>query len=66
MSPYLISVVISAARGVLPAEKKMAYLIDKQTAKVTDLMAGALLATISHTAKIDWLVSMLPLARCTA
>ena len=35
----------------------MAYLIDKQTVKVTDLMTGVLLATVSHTAKIDWLVS---------
>lgn len=56
MSPYLISVCISPARGSLAAEKKMAYLIDKQTAKVSDLLAGVVLATVSHTSKIDWLV----------
>ena len=56
MSPYLISVCINPPRGSLAAEKKMAYLIDKQTAKVTDLLTGVLLATVSHTAKIDWLV----------
>ena len=57
MSPYLISVCINPSRGNLAAEKKVAYLVDKQTAKVTDLITGALLATVSHTAKIDWLVS---------
>ena len=62
MSPYLISVCINPARGSQAAEKKMAYLIDKQTAKVTDLLAGAVLATVSHTAKIDWLVREAALA----
>ncbi len=57
MSPYLISVRINAARGNLAEEKKMAYLVDKQTVKVMDLMAGVMLATVSHGAKIDWLVS---------
>ena len=56
MSPYLISVCINPPRGSLPEEKKMAYLVDKQTAKVTDLQAGVVLATVSHSAKIDWLV----------
>ena len=56
MSPYLISVRLNAARGNLAAEKKMAYLIDKQTVKVMDLMAGVVLATVSHGVKIDWLV----------
>lgn len=59
MSPYLISVCINPARGSQPAEKKMAYLVDKQTAKVSDLIAGVVLATVSHTYKIDWLVSCL-------
>lgn len=57
MSPYLISVCINPSRGNLAAEKKMAYLVDKQTAKVVDLIIGVLLATVSHNAKIDWLVS---------
>ena len=57
MSPYLISVRINAARGTLGEEKKMAYLVDKQTVKVMDLMAGVVLATVSHGVKIDWLVS---------
>lgn len=56
MSPYLISVRINPPRGSLAEEKKMAYLVDKQTAKVTDLQAGVVLATVSHGAKIDWLV----------
>lgn len=56
MSPYLISVRINAARGNVAAEKKMAYLVDKQTAKVTDLQAGVVVATVSHGTKIDWLV----------
>lgn len=56
MSPYLISVRIIPARGDLAEQKKMAYLVDRQTAKVTDLQAGVVLATIGHTAKIDWLV----------
>ena len=59
MSPYLISVRINPARGNLAEEKKMAYLVDKQTAKATDLQNGVVLATVSHNAKIDWLV------RCT-
>ncbi len=56
MSPYLISVRINAARGYVAEEKKMAYLVDKQTVKVTDLRAGVVVATVSHGAKIDWLV----------
>ena len=56
MSPYLISVRINAARGILAEEKKMAYLVDKQTVKVMDLLAGVVLATVSHGVKIDWLV----------
>lgn len=56
MSPYLISVRINPPRGNLAEEKKMAYLVDKQTAKVTDLQAGVVLATVNHGAKIDWLV----------
>lgn len=42
----------------------MAYLVDKQTAKVTDLQAGVVLATVSHGAKIDWLVTSTDLLLC--
>ena len=64
MSPYLISVRINPPRGNLAEEKKMAYLVDKQTAKVTDLQAGVVLATVSHGAKIDWLVTSTGLLLC--
>ncbi len=60
MSPYLISMRINAARGILAEEKKMAYLVDKQTVKVMDLLAGVVLATVSHGVKIDWLVRLAP------
>ncbi|KAL3149712.1 hypothetical protein ABBQ38_013541 [Trebouxia sp. C0009 RCD-2024] len=65
MSPYLISVRINPPRGSLPQEKKMAYLVDKQTAKVTDLQAGVVLATISHSVKIDWLERTTLLPYCS-
>ena len=66
MSPYLISVRINAARGILADEKKMAYLVDKQTVKVMDLLAGVVLATVSHGVKIDWLVRQLETTSCHA
>ena len=64
MSPYLISVRINPPRGNLAEEKKMAYLVDKQTAKVADLQAGVVLATVSHGAKIDWLVRPAVISLC--
>ena len=71
MSPYLISVRINPPRGNLAEEKKMAYLVDKQTAKVTDLQSAVVLATVSHSTKIDWLVrpalisTAIPSLHCT-
>lgn len=64
MSPYLISVRINAARGILTEEKKMAYLVDKQTVKVMDLLGGVVLATVSHGVKIDWLVRLPETTSC--
>lgn len=58
MSPYLLSVADAEARGISAAVKRVAYLLDLQTVRVVDLLAaGHPLATISHDAKIDWLVS---------
>ena len=57
MSPYLISVQISPARGTVAEKKRMAYLVDKQSVKITDLTTEAVLASVSHAVKIDWLVS---------
>lgn len=57
MSPYLLSAADVEARGTSPAVKRVAYLLDLQTIRVIDLLAGGQsLATISHDAKIDWLV----------
>ncbi len=57
MSPYLLSAADVEARGTSPAVKRVAYLLDLQTIRVIDLLAGGQpLATISHEAKIDWLV----------
>jgi hypothetical protein len=57
MSPYLLSAADVEARGTSPAVKRVAYLLDLQTIRVIDLLAGGQsLATISHDAKVDWLV----------
>lgn len=57
MSPYLLSAADAEARGTSPAVKRVAYLLDLQTIRVIDLLAGGHpLATISHDAKMDWLV----------
>ena len=67
MSPYLISVQICPARGNVAEKKRMAYLVDKQTVKVMDLVIEAVLATLSHGTKIDWLVrEQVKLLRCKA
>jgi hypothetical protein len=55
-SPYLLSVVLAEARGALPAARAAAYLVDAQTARLLDLATGQALATVSHDARIDWLV----------
>jgi hypothetical protein len=57
MSPYLLSVADTEARGTTAAAKRVAYLLDLQTIRVIDVLAGGQpLATISHDAKLDWLV----------
>ncbi|CAD7702008.1 unnamed protein product [Ostreobium quekettii] len=55
MSPFLVSAVVADARGAAPAVKRVAYLVDLQTIRVLDLVAGVALATVNHDAKIDWL-----------
>jgi hypothetical protein len=60
------------ARGAMPAAKRVAYLVDATTLRVVDFTAaaaaaaaggvtgggGAVLATVSHDARIDWLVGV--------
>ena len=58
MSPHLISVRLNEARDPKRPEqevKKVAYLIDLQTVRITDLITGVTDATISHEAKVDWM-----------
>ncbi|KAI8469208.1 MAG: intraflagellar protein IFT172 [Monoraphidium minutum] len=69
MSPYLLSVAMQEARGAIPAAKRVAYLVDAATLRVVDFAAasaaaaaggasggaGAVLATIAHDTRIDWL-----------
>ncbi|KIZ07625.1 Intraflagellar transport protein [Monoraphidium neglectum] len=69
ISPYLLSVAVQEARGAMPAAKRVAYLVDATTLRVVDFTAaaaaaaaggvtgggGAVLATVSHDARIDWL-----------
>lgn len=58
MSPYLLSAADAEVRGTAPAVKRVAYLLDLQTIRVIDLLAGGQsFVTISHDSKIDWLVS---------
>ena len=56
MSPHLISVRLSEAKTEGAAEvKKVAYLLDLQTIRITDLVTGITEATITHEAKVDWM-----------
>jgi len=58
MSPHLISVRLNEARDPKRPDqevKKVAYLIDLQTVRITDLLTGVTDATISHEAKVDWM-----------
>lgn len=58
MSPYLLSVAAVGARGTAAAAKRVAYVVDLQTIRVLDLLAGgSTIATVSHNSRIDWLVS---------
>ena len=36
--------------------KMISYLVDLQTIRVLDLLSGATAASISHDARVDWLV----------
>ncbi|KAF8062969.1 IFT172 [Scenedesmus sp. PABB004] len=58
MSSFTLSLAAVPRRGVAPAAKRLAYLIDAQTLRVLDLLApgGPPLATVAHDARIDWLV----------
>ena len=57
MSPHLISVRLSESKdhNVAPDVKKVAYLLDLQTVRVTDLVTGITEATVTHEAKVDWM-----------
>jgi len=53
VSPHLVSVRLSQSDG---AEiKKVAYLLDLQTIRVTDLVTAITEATIAHESKVDWM-----------
>ena len=54
-SKYVRSACLVPARGPGPAVKRLAYLLDAQTARVVDLQTGAALAALTHDAKITWL-----------
>ena len=58
MSPHLISVRLHDARDPSRGDvdvKKVAYLLDLQTIRITDLVTGITEATITHEAKVDWM-----------
>eukprot|EP00746_Dinoflagellata_sp_MGD_P167287 gnl/MRDRNA2_/MRDRNA2_97790_c0_seq1.p1 gnl/MRDRNA2_/MRDRNA2_97790_c0~~gnl/MRDRNA2_/MRDRNA2_97790_c0_seq1.p1 ORF type:complete len:1756 (-),score=421.22 gnl/MRDRNA2_/MRDRNA2_97790_c0_seq1:252-5519(-) len=58
MSPHLISVRITEAdeqQEGQPEVKVIAYLLDVMTVRVSDLITGQTVATVSHDTKIDWL-----------
>ena len=43
------------AMTTAPPTKKIAYLVDLQTINIFDLVNGAVVATVNHDSKIDWL-----------
>ena len=47
-------------RGIVQPNKMISYLVDLQTIRVLDLLSGATAASISHDARVDWLVSIGP------
>lgn len=56
MSPHLISVRLSDSKEPSIADvKKVAYLLDLQTIRITDLITGITEATVTHEAKVDWM-----------
>eukprot|EP00755_Sulcionema_specki_P012297 Sspe_Gene.8302::Locus_2835_Transcript_1_1_Confidence_1.000_Length_5381::g.8302::m.8302/K19676/IFT172; intraflagellar transport protein 172 len=57
MTPHLISVRISDApdQDDDKRQKAIAYLIDRQSIRILDLVTGISMATIHHNAKVEWL-----------
>ena len=56
MSPHLISVRLQESKDPNVADvKKVAYLLDLQTIRITDLVTGITEATVTHEAKVDWM-----------
>ncbi|KAE8605809.1 hypothetical protein XENTR_v10015326 [Xenopus tropicalis] len=56
MNPHLISVRLNERRQRGAEEnKKLAYLIDRKTIAIVDLVAGHNVGTVAHDIKIDWL-----------
>merc|ERR1719453_2269539 len=56
MSPHLISVRLQGAKEPNVGDvKKVAYLLDLQTIRITDLVTGITEATVTHEAKVDWM-----------
>ncbi|KAL1129294.1 hypothetical protein AAG570_013823, partial [Ranatra chinensis] len=57
MNPHLVSVRINERRQLNSTEdnKKLAYLLDKKTICIVDLVLGMPILQVSHDSKIDWL-----------
>ncbi|XP_053316583.1 intraflagellar transport protein 172 homolog [Spea bombifrons] len=53
MNPHLISVRLNERRDA--DGKKLAYLVDRKTIAIVDLVAGYNVGTVVHDAKIDWI-----------
>lgn len=57
MSRFLVSLrLCGGGSSGVSESRRLAFLIDLQTARVLDLAARTPLATVNHDAKIDWLV----------
>lgn len=54
VNPHLISVRLNE-RGTATNNKKLAYLLDKKTICVVDLINQSVITQISHDSKLDWL-----------
>ncbi|XP_073968518.1 intraflagellar transport protein Oseg2 isoform X1 [Rhodnius prolixus] len=57
MNPHLISVRLNERKHVNSSEenKKLAYLLDRKTICIVDLVYGMTILQLSHDSKIDWL-----------
>ncbi|CAG9462268.1 unnamed protein product [Pedinophyceae sp. YPF-701] len=51
----LVSVRVQPQRGMTPAVKRLAYLVDLQTVRVRDLIQGVDIADVAHGERVDWL-----------